>query len=82
MKVSKTITLRIDDDTYNKFNEYAKQERRSISNLIETLALNKLEENNFMDDFEMEEIINNQELMKKLNQGHKAVMQKEGKFVD
>ena len=42
--MSKTITLRLKDEIYNIFLEMAKAENRSISNLIETAALNKIRE--------------------------------------
>ena len=35
----KTITLRLEDEIYKKFSEAASEEHRSMSNLIETLAL-------------------------------------------
>ena len=55
----KTITLRLSDDNYRKFNEAAEEEHRSISNLIETLALKKLDDDMLVDDFEMKEIFSN-----------------------
>ena len=40
----KTITLRLSDETYEKFNRAAIEDKRSIANLIESLALKKLDE--------------------------------------
>lgn len=77
----KTITLRLNDDVYKKFNEAASEENRSISNLIETLALIKLKENMLADDFEMEEIFSNTTLIDKLKRGHKDARQKKGKLI-
>ena len=37
----KTITLRLEDEIYKKFSNAASEEHRSMSNLIETLALKK-----------------------------------------
>ena len=37
--MSKTVTLRIDEQLYNKLKEHAKTENRTISNFIETAAL-------------------------------------------
>jgi len=42
--MAKTITLRVADETYEKLLAAAKSERRSLSNMIETLALKKLDE--------------------------------------
>ena len=77
----KTITLRLRDEIYEKLNRAAVEDNRSIANLIETLALRKLEEESLADDFEMEEIFSNTELLKKLKSGHKHAMQKKGRLV-
>jgi predicted CopG family antitoxin len=37
-EMAKSVTIRLDDEIYNKFHEIAAEENRSISNLIETLA--------------------------------------------
>ncbi len=81
MKMPKTITLRLNDDVYKKFNEAASEENRSISNLIETLALMKLKENMLADDFEMEEIFCNTRLIDKLKSGHKDARKRKGKLI-
>jgi len=78
----KTITLRLDDDSYNKFSKLATADNRSISNLIETLALKKLNEVLFVDDFEMEEILSNKELLNGLKTGSKQARERKGKFIE
>ena len=77
----KTITLRLQDIIYEKLNRAAIEENRSIANLIETLALRKLEEESLVDDFEMEEIFTNTALLKKLERGHSQAVQKKGRMV-
>jgi len=77
----KTITLRLSDETYEKFNRVAAQDNRSIANLIETLALRKLDEEILADDFEMQEIFSNAQLLKKLEKGHGDVIMKKGRMV-
>ena len=52
--MSKTITLRVSEDHYEAFKQYAKRENRKISNAIETLALKQLENVQFADELEME----------------------------
>ena len=37
--MSKTVTLRLNDDTYAKFRAFAESDNRSLSNFIETSAL-------------------------------------------
>ena len=78
----KTITLRLDDDVYNKFFNLAIADNRSISNLIETLAVKKLNEELFADDFEMQEIFTNKELLQDLKTGSKQSRERKGKFVE
>ena len=77
----KTITLRLDDEIYKKFSDAAADEHRSISNLIETLALKKLDEDMLVDDFEMREIFSNTKLLKKLEKGHSHAKMRKGKLV-
>ena len=67
--MSKTVTLRLKEEVYNAFMEAAKAENRSLSNLIETAALNKIREQQFVDDVEMAEILADQKLMNRLEVG-------------
>ena len=80
--MAKTITLRVADETYEKLMAAAKIERRSLSNMIETLALKKLDEEIFVDQIEMDEILANTELMKKLQRGSKQAKSRKGSFVE
>jgi len=77
----KTITLRLSDEIYEKFLHAATEDKRSIANLIETLALRKLDEESLADDFEMQEIFSNTQLMEKLEKGHSDVVMKKGRMV-
>jgi len=77
----KTITLRLSDEVYKKFINAAIEDNRSISNLIETLASKKLNEEMLANDFEMEEIFSNKKLLKKLEKGHSHVKMKKGKLI-
>jgi len=76
--MAKTITLRVADETYEKLMAAAKIERRSLSNMIETLALKKLDEEIFVDQIEMDEILANTELLKKLQRGSKQAKSRQG----
>jgi predicted CopG family antitoxin len=80
--MSKTITLRLKDEIYNIFLETAKAENRSISNLIETAALNKIREQQFIDDAEMAEILSNQDLLKRIQEGSDDAQSLKGRFVE
>ncbi len=79
--MSRTITLRLSNDAYEKLSAAAKLENRSLANMIETLALGKLEEDLLADDIEMSEIFRNDRLLKKLEKGHAQARAKKGRFV-
>jgi predicted CopG family antitoxin len=80
--MSKTITLRLKDEIYNIFLEMAKAENRSISNLIETAALNKIREQQFVDDAEMAEILSNQDLLRRIKEGSSEAKSLKGRFIE
>ncbi len=67
--MSKTVTLRLDDDVYAEFRAAAKADRRPLSNLIETAALAKIREQQFVDDAEMAEILAGESLLERLKAG-------------
>ncbi len=79
--MSKTVTLRIDEEVYETFVEAARAERRSLSNLIETAALAHLREQQFVDDAEMAEISSNEALVERLKQGHRDAAKRRGRTV-
>ena len=79
--MAKTITLRLEDNTYNVFKRYAEVDRRSISNCIETAALRHLQECSYVNDSEMEYILNDKKLVLKLKKGSESARFKKGKFV-
>lgn len=80
--MAKTVTLRLSDEAYEALLEASRGENRSISNLIETAALAKVREEQFVDDAEMAEILENRELMKRLKRGSADARAKQGHFVD
>lgn len=80
--MAKTVTLRLDDDVYDLFLEAAKAEKRSLSNLIETAALIRIQEQQFIDDAEMSEILANENLLKRMQKGVRESRLGKGRFVD
>lgn len=80
--MTKTITLRLNDEVYETLLEASRAENRSISNLIETAALAKLRELQFVDDAEMAEIFANQNLINRLKRGSAHARARRGRFVD
>jgi len=57
--MAKTITLRIDEETYALIKKAAEGEHRFISNFIEYATLVFLTEESFVPNNEMEEILKN-----------------------
>ncbi|MCX5826170.1 MAG: CopG family transcriptional regulator [Deltaproteobacteria bacterium] len=76
----RSLTLRLSDDVYQKFSQMAREENRSMANLVETLAMQKLSEEIFTDTFETEEILANSALMNKLKRGHMQAELRKGVF--
>jgi len=71
--MSKTITLRIDDDIYTLLKVAANGEKRTISNFIEFAAVNYLSLTTYVSDNEMNEIENDLSLKKEINSGIKEI---------
>jgi predicted transcriptional regulator len=79
--MAKTLTLRVDDETYRRFAEAAKAEGRSIANLIEKAASEHLREQQFIDDAELAEIEANESLVARLKEGSRDARERRGRFV-
>jgi hypothetical protein len=79
--MAKTVTLRLEEEVYNIFLEAAKAENRPLSNLIETAALSRIREQQFVDDAEMSEILANENLLKRLKKGARDSEKGVGRFV-
>jgi len=77
----KSITVRLDSDVYEDLLLLASTQNRSLANLFETMALETLQESIFVDDFEMDEIRSNTELLKSLKTGSNQAKNKKGRFV-
>lgn len=79
--MAKTLTMRLDDETYQTFVRAAEAERRSLANLVETAALRGILESNFADDAEMAEIASRPELVKRLQAGSRNARKRQGRYV-
>jgi hypothetical protein len=77
-----TVTLRLPENHYRLFRKMAEDENRSLSNFIETATIRHIEESEYADRFEMEEIKRNKELTTSIKKGHADVALKKGRFVD
>jgi hypothetical protein len=79
--MTKVITMRIDEETLQKFYEYAKIENRSLSNFIETAAKKYVNDLEHTDEYEMMTILTDKVLMNKLKKGSEDAKNKRGRFV-
>lgn len=77
----KTVTLRINDETYRSFLKRAKTENRSLANFIETAVKEHIQECEFVDDSEMAEILANEQLVERLRRGSKEAARKRGMMI-
>jgi len=60
----------------------AECDNRSISNFIENAALRFIEKEEYLDDFENEEILSNKELMGFIQQGYEESIEGKRKLVE
>lgn len=79
--MAKTVTLRLKDEIYENFSNLAKNDNRPLSNFIETAVLRYIENAQVVNEFEMDEIINNSTLNKSIEKAHKDAEKGRGEFV-
>lgn len=77
----KTLTLRIDDETYRIFVECAKLENRSVANFIENTVKERIREQAFVDDYEMAGILADERLVRRLKKGSRDAKEKKGRMI-
>ena len=78
--MAKTLTVRMDDATYDLVAEAAASENRSVSNFIETAARERAVAEIFLSDEEMAEIRSDEDLQKRLKSGHRDAASRRGRF--
>jgi uncharacterized protein (DUF1778 family) len=76
--MAKTITVRVDEKTYEIIKKAADSERRTISNFIECATMAYVENSCFVADEEMKDIVEDHELINNLKQSLEDI--KEGKY--
>ena len=77
----KTVTLRIDDKTYNTMKKLAEVDHRPLSNFIEHAAMKYIEQSQFSDELEMAELLSDHALLTRLKRGSQQAASKKGKFI-
>ena len=80
--MAKVVTVRLSDEEYRKIAAAAKRERRPISNLMTLLVIKGIEEGDYVDAVEMEQILSDKPLMAKLRAGHRDAAKRMGRYVD
>ena len=80
--MTKTITLRLQENKYQRFEQLAECDNRSISNFIVNAALRFIEEEEYLYDFENDEILSNKELMGSIQRGYEESIEGKGKLVE
>ena len=79
--MSRTVTLRLDDEVYRRFRLLADADNRPLSNFIETAVLRYLEADQFVDAFEMDEIRSNPDLNESMKRGLRDAGERRGRFL-
>jgi uncharacterized protein (DUF1778 family) len=79
--MSKTITIRLDDNTYNLLKTAAHGERRTISNYIENAALSHLVSEEYVSDEEMSGIYGDKKLLENISKGLDDIKKKRYRIV-
>ena len=80
--MSKSVTLQLGEDVYEELREAAAAERRPLANLIETAALARIREAQFVDDAETAETMGDEALVRRLKAGSRQARRREGHFVE
>ncbi|MEE8441092.1 MAG: CopG family transcriptional regulator [Spirochaetia bacterium] len=80
--MSKTVTIRLDEDTYQMIRQAAEGQLRSISNFIEFATLSYLTEEAFVSDDEMSGIVADSKLVGILQTARKDVTAKRYQIVE
>lgn len=79
--MARVVTVRLSDEDYRKIASVAKRERRPISNFMTLMVVKGIEEGDYVDAIEMDQITSDAHLIAKLRAGHRDAKQRKGKFV-
>ncbi|MDA3790540.1 MAG: hypothetical protein PF503_18860 [Desulfobacula sp.] len=77
----KTLTMRVDDSIYKMIKTAAEGQKRNISNFIEFATLQYLTSVQYIDNIEMNEIMDDKELVQNLQDGLKDLKAGDYKIV-
>ena len=80
--MAKTITLKLKESEFEQVKSFAKKDNRTISNLLKTAIFKFMEQSQIIDDFEMQNIEENTELVQRIKDGSQDAQYKKGRFVE
>ena len=80
--MTNTVTLNFEPALLEKLKHLADQENRTMANFIELATVKYMEQIEFADFFEMEDIVNDAGLMKRLKKGSEDARNRKGQFVE
>ncbi|MBI1910063.1 MAG: CopG family transcriptional regulator [Deltaproteobacteria bacterium] len=79
--MAKTVTLRIENPVYRTFINRANAEKRSLSNFIEMAVLQYARMSELIEEEEMEEILSDKTLLRRLKRGSRDTAARRGRLV-
>ncbi len=79
--MAKTVTVRLSDEDYRKIASAAKHDRRGLSNFMTLMVIKSIEEGAYVDAVEMDQILADAPLKRKLAAGHQDAQQRRGKLI-
>lgn len=79
--MAKVVTVRLSEEEYQRIAAVAKLERRPISNFMTLMVIKGIEEGDYVDAVEMDQIVSDKRLMTKLESGHRDAKHRKGKLV-
>ncbi len=80
--MSKTITLRLSEESYKRIKQLAERDNRPIANFVENAVNRFIEHSIYVDEFEMDEIEENIALNKSIKRGLSDKNNRNGQFVE
>ena len=79
--MAKVVTVRLSDEDYRKIVSAAKLDRRPLSNFMTLMVIKGIDESDYVDGVEMDQILADKPLMAKLHAGHRDAKQRKGKLI-
>jgi len=81
LRTSRIVTLKLREEVWRELREAATAENRPLANLIETAAVGRIREEQFVDDAEMAKIRSDEKLLARMKKGSLQAGKRRGGFV-